>query len=109
LADIRVATQAADRPADYIREVAEGSAPREPLTPEEAAEERLLGGLRIAEGVAFGEVAALGLTPDDPRVRGLVELGLLAPGQERLAATPAGRRLLDSVTAELALPAASAR
>jgi coproporphyrinogen III oxidase-like Fe-S oxidoreductase len=72
----------------------------EALTPREAAEERLLGGLRIADGVTFAEVAALELDPKT--VRPLVDLGLLAPDPDRLRATPAGRRVLDRLTAELA-------
>ncbi|MBI1197241.1 MAG: radical SAM family heme chaperone HemW [Phenylobacterium sp.] len=101
----REATRAADRPADYIARVAEagtGFAARDVLSPVEAAEERLLGGLRIGEGVAFGELAALGLHPGHPVVRGLVALGLLAENPERLIATSAGRRVLDRLTAELA-------
>jgi len=101
----REATQAADRPADYIRRVAEtgtGFASREALTPVEAAEERVLLGLRIADGVPFGELAALGLRPGHPTVGRMVELGLLAEDPARLRATPAGRRVLDRVTAELA-------
>ncbi|WP_430422351.1 radical SAM family heme chaperone HemW [Phenylobacterium sp.] len=104
----RVATEAADRPADYIARVnasGTGFAGRETLTPVQAAEERLLSGLRIGEGVAFGEVAALALSPDTPVVRRLVEMGLLARDPERLRATTHGRRLLNAVTSELVLGA----
>lgn len=106
----RVATEAASRPADYIRSVGEagaGFASRETLTPIEAAEERLLSGLRIGEGVPFAEVTALGLAPDAPVVRRLVALGLLADDTLRLRASADGRRVLDSVTSELALSAGS--
>lgn len=106
LGGARLATQAEDRPADYVRKVADagiGFASREALTPRESAEERLLGGLRIAEGVDFGEVAALDLHPDHPVVRRLAELGLVAEDAARLRVTAAGRRLLDRVTTELAL------
>jgi oxygen-independent coproporphyrinogen-3 oxidase len=103
---VRQATVAAARPADYIARVAQGGAGfqvDEALTVREAAEERLLGGLRIDEGVAFAEVAALGLSADAPKVRELVDLGLLAPGADRLRATRAGRLVLDRLTRELAL------
>jgi len=102
----RLATQAWDRPANYIRGVREtgaGFESREALSPVQAAEERLLSGLRVREGVAFSDVAALQLSPDHPTVRLMVELGLLTEDAERLVATLAGRRVLDSVTAELAL------
>ncbi|MGA0606044.1 radical SAM family heme chaperone HemW [Phenylobacterium sp. VNQ135] len=97
----RLATTAADRPADYIA----GRTNRELLTAQDVAEERLLGGLRVGEGVAFEEVAALGLTPDSPIVRRLVELALLADDAQRLRATPAGGRVLDSLTTALATEA----
>ena len=102
----RLATEAADRPVDYIARVTAsgtGFAVREALTPIQAAEERLLSGLRIGEGVAFGEVSALALSPDAPVVRRLVEMGLLADDAHRLRATTDGRRLLNAVTSELVL------
>lgn len=105
LGGVRTATTAAGRPADYIRRVGEtgtGFADREALSPVEAAEERVLLGLRIAEGVPFAELAALELEPAHPRVRRLVELGLVADDPLRLRASPAGRRVLDRLTAELA-------
>jgi oxygen-independent coproporphyrinogen-3 oxidase len=99
----RHATVAARRPADYIARVAEGGLgfeTRETLSPLEAAEERLLTGLRIREGVPLAELGALDL--DASKVAGLVALGLLAEDPDRLRATPAGRLVLDRLTAELA-------
>ena len=93
----RTATTAARKVGDYIEGV---GFERETLTPREAAEERLLLGLRIDDGVMFEEVAALGLTPE--RVRDLVEAGLLADDPTRLRATRAGRLVLDRLTAQLA-------
>ena len=98
----RHATYAARKPADYISRVVEagfGLVERETLSPREAAQERLLSGLRITEGVAREEVAALDLPAD--RIAGLVALGLLADDPERLRATPAGRLVLDRLTVEL--------
>ena len=103
----REATEAARKPADYIRKVGEsgtGVASVERLTSVEAAQERLLSGLRILDGVAFGDVTALGLTALDPKVRQFVDLGLLADDPSRLRATADGRRVLDRLTVELALP-----
>ncbi len=102
----REATRAADRPADYIRRVRDagtGLEDRERLTPTEAAEERLLSGLRILDGVPFADLAALALTADHPEVSRMVELGLLVGDSERLRASADGRRVLDRLTAELAL------
>lgn len=104
----RVATEAADRPADYIARVAAagtGFAARETLTVVQATEERLLSGLRIRNGVGFGDVSALGLSPEAPVVRRLIEMGLLADDTQRLRATKDGRRLLNAVTSELVLGA----
>lgn len=101
----RTATYALAGPADYIAAVDEagtGFATRETLDPRQTAEERLLSGLRIGPGVAFADVAALGLAPDHPEVAALVSAGLIADDPLRLRATPAGRMLLDHVTTRLA-------
>ena len=101
---VRTATFAPAKPAGYIAAVAGGRTPagREPLSATETAEERLLAGLRITEGLSFAEVAALDLSPDHPKVADLVAAGLIAPDRQRLRATPAGRLLLDHVTSRLA-------
>lgn len=97
----RHATTAQARPADYVSTVSRqgvGWAEAEPLHPQSAAEERLLMGLRIDEGVAFEEVAALGLSPELPSLADLVDLGLLVPDRQRLRATRKGRLVLDNLT-----------
>jgi oxygen-independent coproporphyrinogen-3 oxidase len=99
----RTATHAASRPADYIARVAEtglGFATREALDAREAAQERLLSGLRITEGVPLADVAGLDIPPQ--RIADLVALGLLADDPQRLRATRAGRLVLDRLTVELA-------
>ncbi len=100
----KVATTARSKIADYIAAVAadETGFEREDLTPVEAAEERLLLGLRIDDGVAFAEMAALGLSADTPKVKSLVEAGLLVDDPARLRATRQGRLLLDRLTGVLA-------
>jgi coproporphyrinogen III oxidase-like Fe-S oxidoreductase len=103
LGGVRHATYAAARPADYIARVEKtglGFETRAPLNPRETAEERLLSGLRIAEGVDRAELSALSIPPE--RIVDLVELGLLADDPRRLRATPAGRLVLDRLTADLA-------
>lgn len=100
----RTATTAHGKVADYIRAVDQtglGFAARESLSLLEAAEERLLLGLRIDDGVAFQEMAPIGLTPRHPSVQSLVEGGYLLDDQTRLRATRAGRLVLDRVTADL--------
>ena len=102
----RNATEAPERPADYIRRVREagtGFSVRETLSPQDSAEERLLSGLRILDGIPFADVAVLDLTPDHPRVRDFIALGLLVDDRDRLRATQDGRRVLDRLTTELAL------
>ncbi|HZZ69657.1 MAG TPA: radical SAM family heme chaperone HemW [Phenylobacterium sp.] len=99
----RQATQAASKPADYIARVGEtglGFAAREALDAQEAAQERLLSGLRITDGVPVAEVAALAIPSQ--KIADLVTLGLLADDPLRLRATPAGRLVLDRLTVELA-------
>ncbi|NQE62050.1 radical SAM family heme chaperone HemW [Caulobacter sp. RHG1] len=100
----RAATTAHRGVKDYIAAVAETGLgfEREMLTPEEAAEERLVLGLRIDDGVGFDEMAPLGLNPDAAKVRDLVEAGLLADDRNRLRATRAGRLVLDRLTGALA-------
>ena len=100
----RIATTAHRRIADYVAAVRETGVgfEREILTPTDAAEERLLLGLRIDDGVAFDEVAILGLAPDADKVRRHVELGLLVEDPRRLRATRAGRLVLDRLTGALA-------
>jgi oxygen-independent coproporphyrinogen-3 oxidase len=104
LAEGKLATTAHRKIADYIRAVAETGVgfEREALTALEAAEERLLLGLRIDDGVTFAEIAALGLSPDTPKVKSLVESGLLADDPVRLRATRSGRLVLDRLTGTLA-------
>ena len=103
LAGARQATRAAAKPADYIGRVGEtgvGFVERETLNPRETAEERLLSGLRITEGVPLADVAALEIALD--KIADLIALGLLADDPHRLRATPAGRLVLDRLTTELA-------
>jgi oxygen-independent coproporphyrinogen-3 oxidase len=105
LAGARTATVAHARPADYIAGVAAGGtgfATRETLSAREAAQERVLVGMRIDAGVGYDEVAALGLSAQHPEVARLTAAGLLVADPHRLRATRAGRLLLDHVTTRLA-------
>ena len=98
------ATRAAMKAGDYLQRIALGDCGLdllEPLSEREAAEERLLVGLRLAEGVSLDALAPVGLSADSPVLTGLVEAGLLRLTRGRLAATPAGRLVLDPVLGEL--------
>jgi putative oxygen-independent coproporphyrinogen III oxidase len=101
----RIATATARRVDDYVAAVEAtgvGLAERTELSPQEAATERLLMGLRTGEGVAWSELGALALGPGHPVVADLVAGGWLAVGPERVAVTAKGRRVLDHITGELA-------
>jgi oxygen-independent coproporphyrinogen-3 oxidase len=101
----RVATFAASKISDYRDQVEAtglGWESEQVLSPQEQAEERLLAGLRINEGVSFNDLVALDLTPDHHRVAQLTQLGLITTRGNRLCATPQGRALLDAVTSVLA-------
>jgi oxygen-independent coproporphyrinogen-3 oxidase len=98
---VRTATEAARVIPEYVQAVRErgtGLVLAEALTPEEAAEERLLMGLRTVEGVALAELDPLGL----PRLPDLQEAGFVRLAGGRLFATAQGRPVLDRVIRELA-------
>lgn len=100
----RTATRGARGIGDYIARVGAsgvGWDESETLDARAAAEERLLLGLRIAEGVPLADLAALRLQPDAAHVAPLVDAGLIDFDAARIRATPAGRLVLDRVIAEL--------
>jgi oxygen-independent coproporphyrinogen-3 oxidase len=100
----RTATRAAAGIADYVSRVEAtgvGLDSWEPLDARAAAEERLMLGLRIAEGVGLAEIEALGLGPERAPAAGLVEAGLLISERGRLATSAEGRLVLDRIIAEL--------
>jgi oxygen-independent coproporphyrinogen-3 oxidase len=86
---------------DAVQTTGLGFADREALSPRAIAVERLLMGLRTTEGVAFRELAALGLTTAHARVAEFVDLGLVSADDLRLWTTPPGRQILDRLIADL--------
>jgi oxygen-independent coproporphyrinogen-3 oxidase len=100
---VRTGQACAARPADYIAAVGrgEGAGEVEVLSPRDSAVERVLSGLRLAEGVGFDELGDLDLSPDAAGVRDLAAAGLLAEDARRLRVTEDGRRLLDAVLERL--------
>ena len=100
-AGVRTATEAARAIPDYtarVRETGTGISLVEALSPGEAAEERLLMGLRTVEGVPLDELAPLPLA----KLADLQQAGFVRKADGRLYATPQGRPVLDRVIAELA-------
>ena len=80
------------------------------LIPAEQAAEALLMGLRLAEGIDLGALAArFGFAPDalvlPDKVALYSRLGLVEYSENRLTVTPAGMPLLDALLAELVAPA----
>jgi oxygen-independent coproporphyrinogen-3 oxidase len=101
----RVATEAAERPGEYLKLVPErgaGIAAEEKLDALAQARERIAMGLRVIEGLAMGDVEELGYSLDARRLAEFAELGLLATGNGRIALTVKGRLAADRIAAELA-------
>jgi oxygen-independent coproporphyrinogen-3 oxidase len=91
---------------ERVERVGHGEHEREKVAPAAAAEEALMMGLRLAEGVPFARLAALAGRPaqevvDIAAAERLEAMGLLARGGGRIAATPAGRQRLNAVLARL--------
>jgi oxygen-independent coproporphyrinogen-3 oxidase len=75
----------------------------EALNAAEAADEYLLMGLRLSEGIDLARLAAIGgRVPDETRLSALAQAGLIDRSGARLAATPKGRLVLNRVILELA-------
>ncbi len=81
------------------------------LTEAEQADEMLLMGLRLSEGIDLGSLARIGgVRPDDRVVCELARLGLLElPTPDRLTATPRGRFVLNELVLKLASSFVDAR
>jgi oxygen-independent coproporphyrinogen-3 oxidase len=88
-----------------------GIAEEEALLATEAADEALVMGLRLSEGIDAGAIARrFGVTSivDWQRVDRLVSLGHLSRDGERIAATRSGRLLLEAILGEIAATSISA-
>ncbi len=95
----RTATVAHRSVADYVAGVGTGSpwAEQTALSPVEAAEEKVLLGLRTVEGVPLAVLAELQLRPTDGPLADLIKGGFLTLSDGRVAATARGRPVLDGV------------
>lgn len=103
----RIALEAQRRPADYIDAVREhgvGWITEARLTGDEAADELLLMGLRIEEGVEIARFETLrGRTFNPEAVAWLAEQGLITQQSGRIRLTRRGRALTNRIVAELAV------
>ncbi len=73
------------------------------ISDSDAAREHLLMNLRLSEGIDLSIYRARwGTAPDASRIAMLVDEGLVTLGNNRLAATPRGRLVLNAVIAALA-------
>ncbi|WP_420430285.1 radical SAM family heme chaperone HemW [Hyphobacterium sp.] len=103
-ADGRIASSTALRPDDYCQRVADTGtgSDSETLSAIDEARERILMGLRVAEGLdANALLAATCLAPNRGEAERFQQQGLLAKRQHRLALTPAGRLYADGIAAAL--------
>lgn len=86
-----------------VAEKGHGIITNDALSGPEQADEMLLMGLRIADGIDLERFGALAGHPLDRRkIEALTALDLVAQDGARLKATPRGRRLLNAVIGELA-------
>ncbi len=101
----RIALEAQRWPSDYIdavRETGVGWISEGRLTPEEAADEVLLMGLRIEDGVDLQRVETLRGAPLNAQaLQWLTERGLVAQENGRIRLTRSGRLLSNKIVAEL--------
>ena len=101
---VTVAERTPETWANLVEARGHGVVDGEVLRRGEEADELLLMGLRLAEGIELDRYERLAGRPIDPaRLSILQEEGLVAPvGNSRLRATPAGMVVLDAVVADLA-------
>lgn len=103
----RLATEAQARPADYIDAVREhgiGWLSEAALSGEEIADELLIMGLRIDDGIERARVEAVRGRPLNPvALAWLIEQGLVVEASGAVRLTARGRLLANKVAAELAV------
>jgi oxygen-independent coproporphyrinogen-3 oxidase len=102
---VRIALEAQRRPSDYIdavRENGSGWITEAALTGEEYADEMLLMGVRLEEGVEIAPIERLRGRPLNPDARAWLEQqGFIAQANGRVRLTQRGRVLCNRIVAEL--------
>jgi coproporphyrinogen III oxidase-like Fe-S oxidoreductase len=72
------------------------------LSRHEEAEERVMMGLRLAEGISLSDIIAIDETAiDHAALAEMQALGLLHVDGDRMTTTPRGRPLLNAILAKL--------
>lgn len=104
---VKIATATVRHPETWLSRVEDGGhgmVDQEVLERSEQADELLLMGLRLTEGVDLARWQSLsGQSPDPDREQFLIDHGFIERlGNSRLRCTPAGMLILDAVVADLA-------
>jgi len=100
----RIATDAAEKPGEYLKQVASqgiGWASGEMLDALAQARERVAMGLRVVEGLAVSDIEELGLALDAGRIADFAALDLLALDNGRIALSLKGRLAADRIASEI--------
>lgn len=100
----RRATEAADRPGEYLKLVNStgfGWPSDVVLDPLAQARERVAMGLRVIEGLAASDIAELGFSLNAGKLAEFTALGLLANTNGRIALTRSGRLMADRIASEI--------
>ena len=102
----RIATECERLPERWhekVKREGHGMIEAAPVSPADAAREHLLMNLRLNEGIDLDAWRMRwGVAADAGRIAGLIRRGLLVGSGDRIAASPAGRLVLNSVIADLA-------
>ena len=100
----KYATETALRPEDWLNAVdlGNGESLRQALSRPEQAEEYLMMGLRISQGIDIQRFSALSGTPPAPdKIAHLSSVGMVDQTGDTLRVTPQGRMVLNAVIKEL--------
>ncbi len=96
----RIATEAPKAPGEWLKIVEGGGAaelPREIVDPEAAREERLMMGLRLAEGIDIARVMPRDASKFLSSIRELQDMQLVSLDDDQLRVTASGRPILNAV------------
>lgn len=105
LGGVRYETESPKNPQIWLNSVLQsgsGELPRRAQAPHEHADEYLMMGLRITDGIELERHEAVSRTPvDTNKINGLINIGVLSMANGKLFTTPRGRPLLNAIIREL--------